>query len=71
MPKSGNAELPESKVVPDPKLEKRQKRVLTLKHRFKILAQADNCKHDELGALLRYEGFIQCTIENLARRAEQ
>lgn len=56
MPKSGNNELPESKVVPDPKLEKRQRRVHTLEYKLKILAQADNCKHGELGALLRSEG---------------
>jgi transposase len=63
MPKSGNNELPESKVVPDPKLEKRQRRVHTLEYKLKILAQADNCKHGELGALLRSEGLYSAQLK--------
>ena len=42
-------------VKPDPKLEKRTRRVFTVDYKLSILQQADACKHGELGALLRRE----------------
>ena len=45
----------ESKVEPNPSLEKRPRRVFTPEYKLSIIQQADACKHGELGALLRRE----------------
>lgn len=49
------SEQPDTQVKPDPNLEKRTRRRFTTEYKLKILAQADACKHGELGALLRRE----------------
>ncbi len=54
MPKSASA-LPTTQVTPDPSLEKRTRRRFTADYKLHILAEADTCKHGELGALLRRE----------------
>ena len=54
MPKS-SSDLPDTQVTPEPTLEKRSRRAFTTEYKLRILAQADNCKHGELGALLRRE----------------
>jgi len=48
-------ELPDTQVKPEPALEKRSRRQFSAEYKLKILAQADACKHGELGALLRRE----------------
>jgi hypothetical protein len=53
MPKQPS--MPLSEVQPDPQLEKRSRRVFTTDYKLKILAQADQCAHGELGPLLRRE----------------
>lgn len=45
----------EPKVMPDPKQEKRTRRIFTVEYKLSILQQADACKYGELGALLRRE----------------
>ena len=45
----------ESKVEPNPSLEKHTRRVFTPEYKLSIIQQADACKHGELGALLRRE----------------
>lgn len=57
MPKPVTDELPETKVTADPKLEKRVRRNHPLEYKIKIIAEADACKHGELGQLLRSEGL--------------
>lgn len=57
MPKPVPDDLPESKVTPDPKLEKRGRRDFPPEYKLKIIAQADACAHGELGPLLRKEGL--------------
>jgi len=57
MPKPVNDELPASQVKADPKLEKRVRRNHPLEYKLKILAEADGCKHGELGQMLRREGL--------------
>lgn len=57
MPKPVSDELPDSKVTPDPKLEKRGRRVFSPEYKLRIIAQADACAHGELGPLLRKEGL--------------
>lgn len=54
MPKPQST-LPVTQVTPDPVLEKRTRRQFTAEYKLRILAQADACKHGELGALLRQE----------------
>ncbi len=53
MPKP--ATVIESKVEPNPALEKRTRRVFTADYKLSILQQADACQHGELGDLLRRE----------------
>lgn len=45
----------ETEVQPNPQLEKRTRRSFTTEYKLKIIAQADACKHGELGELLRRE----------------
>lgn len=54
MPKP-SSELPESQVTPEPALEKRTRRQFTADYKLRIIAEADACKHGELGAMLRRE----------------
>jgi len=53
MPKP--ASVIESKVEPNPALEKRTRRVFTADYKLSILQKADACQHGELGDLLRRE----------------
>ena len=57
MPKPVSEDLPESKVIPDPKLERRGRREFSPEYKLKIIAQADACAYGELGPLLRKEGL--------------
>ena len=54
MPKSSN-QTPDTQVTPEPILEKRTRRTYSAEYKMKIIAQADACKHGEVGALLRRE----------------
>ena len=54
MPKS--VPTPHStQVTPEPALEKRTRRKFTVEYKLRIIAEANACKHGELGALLRKE----------------
>ena len=55
MPKP--TDLPDTKVSPNPKLEKRSRRIFQPEYKLKIIALADGCAHGELGPLLRREGL--------------
>lgn len=55
---------PEStQVTPDPKLEKRGRRHFSTEYKLKILAEAEACKHGELGALLRREKLYSAQLQ--------
>jgi transposase-like protein len=54
MPKP-ESEMPENQVKPDPQLEKRVRRHFSTAYKLRILAEADQCAHGELGSLLRRE----------------
>ena len=54
MPKS-ISKRPSTQVTPDPILEKRTRRKFTAEYKLKIIAEANACRHGELGALLRRE----------------
>jgi len=49
------SDKPDTQVTPDPKLEKRTRRIFTTEYKLKIIQEADACKHGELGHLLRRE----------------
>ncbi len=44
-----------TQVTPEPALEKRTRRKFKPEYKLRIMAEADACKHGELGALLRRE----------------
>ncbi len=52
MPKNVTS-LPTTEVKPKAELERKTRRVHTVEFKLSILQQADQCKHGELGALLR------------------
>lgn len=54
MPKS-HSESINTQVTPDPILEKRTRRRFSPDYKLRIIAEADACKHGELGSLLRRE----------------
>ena len=54
MPKP-RSDLSSTQVTPEPALEKRRRRDLTPEYKLRIIAEADACKHGELGAILRRE----------------
>ena len=54
MPKPSSS-IPKTQVKPEPALEKRTRRTYNAEYKMNIIAQADACKHGELGALLRRE----------------
>ncbi len=57
MPKPLTSDVPQSKVTPDPKLEKRTRRKYSADYKLKIIEKANACQHGELGKLLREEGL--------------
>ena len=54
MPKPESKRL-KTQITPDPVLEKRTRRKFTVEYKLRIIAEANACKHGELGALLRRE----------------
>lgn len=66
MPKQ-YSELPESQVSPDPQLEKRTRRRFSTEYKVRIVAEADACRHGELGELLRRERLYSSQIQQWRR----
>lgn len=60
-----------TQVTPDPILEKRTRRQFTAEYKLRILAQADACKHGELGALLRREKLYSNQLAHWRREFAQ
>lgn len=75
MPKPPSQELPDTEVEPDPVLERRSRRVFSSEYKLRIIAEADQCGHGELGPLLRreklYHGQLQSWRRELADGGEQ
>lgn len=69
MPKPASP-APAVEVAPDPKLEKRTRRVFTRDYKLSILQQAAVCKHGELGALLRREKLYANQLSQWRRELE-
>ena len=75
MPKPAIHTLSDTQVVPDPMLEKRTRRQFSTEYKLRIIAQADQCRHGELGALLRrenlYSNQLQAWRKQLSEGGEQ
>lgn len=69
MPKHTTS-LPKVEVAPDPKSEKRTRRVFTREYKLSILQQAVACQHGELGALLRREKLYSNQLSQWRREFE-
>jgi len=48
MPK-GPSQLPEAKVDPLPELERHTRRRFSTEYKLKVIAQAETCRHGEVG----------------------
>lgn len=67
MPKP-TSDLSNTQVKPDPNLEKRTRRRFTTAYKLRIIAEADQCRHGELGALLRREGLYSNQLQTWRRQ---
>ena len=66
MPKSVSGRL-DTQVTPEPALEKRTRRTLNAEYKLRIIAEAEACKHGELGALLRREKLYSHQLSDWRR----
>ena len=66
MPKPASS-LPENQVTPAPELEKRTRRWFSTEYKLRIIAEADQCPHGKLGALLRREGLYSRQLQQWRR----
>lgn len=64
MPMPVVSPLPDTQVVPDPMLEKRTRRRFSTEYKLHIIAQADQCRRGELGALLRREHLYSSQLRD-------
>jgi transposase len=75
MPKPVDRDLPKTEVTPDPLVEKRTRRAFSTEYKLRIIAEADQCRHGEIGALLRrenlYSNQLQAWRRQLAEGGEQ
>lgn len=54
-------------MIPDPKLEKRTRRIFSTEYKLSILQQAEACLHGELGPLLRREKLYSSQLAQWRR----
>jgi transposase len=66
MPKS-RSELPDTQVTPSASLEKRTRRQFTPEYKLRIIAEADACRHGELGGILRREKLYSNQLSDWRR----
>ena len=66
MPKSVSGRL-DTQVTPEPALEKRTRRTFQAEYKLRIIAEAEACKHGELGALLRREKLYSNQLSDWRR----
>ena len=60
-----------TQVTPDPLLEKRSRRKFTAEYKLRIIAEADACKHGELGGILRREKLYSNQLAEWRREYAQ
>ena len=68
MPKPPSADLSKTQVEPDPSLERRTRRHFSTAYKLRIIAEADQCRHGELGALLRREHLYSHQLQTWRRQ---
>ena len=66
-----SSEIPDTQVTPDPKLEKRTRRLFKPEYKLRIVQEANACKHGELGALLRREKLYSNQLSDWRREYEE
>jgi transposase len=70
MPKSVS-KRPKTQVTPEPGLEKRTRRRFSVDYKLRILAEANACKHGELGALLGREKLYSNQLADWRREFDE
>lgn len=70
MPKP-HSESHSTQVTPEPALEKRTRRQFTPEYKLRIIAEADACRHGELGAILRREKLYSNQLSEWRREYAQ
>jgi len=70
MPKPRSAPR-NTQVTPHPALEKRTRRQFTAEYKLRIIAEADACRHGELGAMLRRENIYSNQLSDWRREYAQ
>jgi transposase len=68
MPKPPSPDLRKTQVEPDPSLERRTRRHFSTAYKLRIIAEADQCRHGELGALLRREKLYSNQLQAWRRQ---
>jgi len=68
MPKPVELHLPKTEVTPDPEVEKRTRRTFSAEYKLRIIAEAAQCRHGELGALLRRENLYSNQLQDWRRQ---
>jgi transposase-like protein len=71
MPKPIELPSSDTQVVADPMLEKRTRRIFTTQYKLRIIAQAEQCRHGELGALLRREKLYSNQLRDWRKQLAQ
>src|SRR5680860_1669318 len=69
MPKP-ELQIPDNHILPDTHLEKRTRRRFSTKYKLRILAEADQCAHGELGPLLRRENLYSNQLRDWRKQLE-
>lgn len=67
-PRSDSSDI---QVTPNPELEKRTRRQFTSDYKLRIIAEADACKHGELGGILRREKLYSNQLADWRREYAQ
>ena len=70
MPKS-HSDLLDTQITPEPVLEKPSRRQFAPEYKLRIIAEADTCKHGEIGALLRREKLYSNQLSDWRREYAQ
>jgi transposase-like protein len=69
MPKP-ETQTPDNQVQPDARLEKRTRRWFSTQYKLRVLAEADQCAHGELGQLLRRENLYSNQLRDWRKQLE-
>jgi transposase-like protein len=68
MPNPVELHVRKTEVTPDPAVEKRTRRTFSAEYKLRIIAEAAQCRHGELGALLRRENLYSNQLQEWRRQ---